>query len=276
VSLPNDNFKTLLPKHEEQKLKDLDFLGADVVSRIDLKNFTLLPSDTPVNLLPRLALMYDVNIEGLSEKEQRKLIEKSFDIHRHLGTAYALKEALKVISVDAEVIEWYNTNGELAPYYFGLKLDKMDNRGTSFLLNYIGRFKNERSRLGKLSDGKCKSKAQYSASKYDNALFSDVEGLVIDGVRVCFKSNVDKSIKLDYKASAYAVFHEAKLTYFFKNRYGNLRYGEKREAFSVTSSTLKNIDKEMHIKRAWLGAWVGSVRDVYRPSFTSANNYNRR
>lgn len=275
MSLFHADFKTLLPKHEPQKQKALDFLGADVVARIDLEDFTLLPSDIPAHLLPHLAFIYDVNVNGLSVKEQRKLIEKSFDIHRHLGTGYALKEALKVIGIEAEIIEWYDTNGELAPYYFGLKLKKNDSRGTSFLLNYIERFKNERSRLGKLSDGRCKSKAQYDFSKYDNSVISDVEGLLIDGIRVCFKSNEDKEVAISYEASIYSIPNVAKTSYFFKNRYDNLRYGEKREGFSVTSSTLKNIDKQMKIKRNWQGAWTGHVGDGYRPSFSSMTSVGK-
>ena len=263
MSIDRDSFKSLLPKIEPRKQKDLDYLGANVISRLDLKDFTLLPATTPLALIKHLAFMYDVNIDGLSEKEQRKLIEKSFDIHRHLGTSYALKEALKIINLDAEIMEWYNTNGELAPYHFGLKLNKMDDRGTSFLLNYIEQYKNERSRLAKLTDGKCKSKAQYDSSRYDNSVLSDVEGLIINGVRVCFKSSMDKSIELEYKATTYNIPHQAKISYFFKNRFDNLRYGEKKESFSITSSTLKNIDKQMQIKRVWLGAWVGRVSDGY-------------
>ena len=270
MSIDRDSFKTLLPKIEPKKQKDLDYLGADVISRIDLEGLTLLPSDTPINLLKHLAYMYDVNIDGLSEKEQRKLIEKSFDIHRHLGTGYALKEALKVVGVEAEIVEWYNTNGELSPYHFGLKLNKMDDRGTSFLLNYIERFKNERSRLAKLSDGKCKSKAQWDSDRYEEAVLSDVEGLIINGVRVCFRGDNEKSVNLDYQALSWSTPHSAKISYFFKRRYDNLRYGEKKEEFSVTSSVSRNIDKNMSIKRTWQGAWVGHVSDGYKPSFSNS------
>ena len=270
MSLLHDSFKTLLPNNESQKQKDLDFLAANVSSRINLEDLTLLPTDTHVHLLKHLAYMYDINIDGLIEKEQRKLIEKSFDIHRHLGTSYALKEALKVIGVEAETLEWYETDGELAPYHFGLTLNSMDNRGTEFLLNYIERFKNLRSRLAKLSDGKCKSKAKYDTSKYDDALYSDVEGLLLNGVRVCFRGSKDKEVKIDYRVSAYAVSHLAKITYFFKNRYDNLRYGERRESFSVATSILSNIDKQMKIKRNWQGTWTGHVTDVYVPSFLTS------
>ena len=269
MSIDRDSFKTLLPKIEPKKQKDLDYLGNDVISRIDLEGLTLLPSDTPANL-KHLAYMYDVNIEGLSEKEQRKLIEKSFDIHRHLGTGYALKEALKVVGIESEIVEWYNTDGELSPYNFGLKLNKMDDRGTSFLLNYIERFKNERSRLAKLSDGKCKSKAQYDNDRYEEAVLSDVEGLIINGVRVCFRGSSEKSIALAYSSVRSVVPYVSKISYFFKNRYDNLRYGEKKESFLITSSTLKNIDKKLQLKRIWLGAWVGSVSDGYLPSFSAS------
>jgi len=264
------NIEILLPRNEPKELKDIDRLGGDVISRIDLSNFTLLPAKSNTKLLKHLAFLFDIDIEALSESEQRNLVEKAYDIHRHIGTNRAIIKALEVLDKQIEIIEWYETDDELPPYTFGIKLDKQDDRGVEFLIDYISRFKNERSRLKKLTDGRCKSKAKYDNSRYEDSLFSDVEGIVIDGVRVCFKSNIDKSLAVDYKASTYAIFHEAKIAYFFGNRYDNFRYGEKSSLFSVTSSTLKNIDKEMHIKRVWLGAWVGSVRDVYRPSFVSA------
>ena len=270
MSILKDDFKTLLPRNESKKSVDLDFLGADVISRISLEPLTLLPADTPPHLLKHLALMYGVNIDGLSEEEQRNLINRAFDIYRHLGTPYALKEALSVIGIDAEILEWYESEDELNPYNFGLKLSKMDSRGTNFILNYIQRFKNERSRLAKLTDGKCKTKAQLDISTYDNSVTDDVEGLIVDGVRVCFRDDVPKYISMDFSSIATTIYHSTKISYFFKSRYDNLRYDSQKEEFAISSSTNRYIDKKLTLKRSWLGAWVGNIADEYRPSATKS------
>ena len=267
MSLNHDKFKTLLPIIESRKSKDLDYLGADTISRIELKNLTLLPKDTPKHLLKHLAYMYDVYIDGLSEDEQRELIEKSFDIHRHLGTVYALKEALSVIGVEANIVEWYNTNNELPAYTFGLKMNKMDIRGTRFLLDYINRFKNVRSRLKNLSDGNCKGKAQYDQTKYDESVFSDIQGVIVNGVRVCFQGEEEKGIAPMYAVYCDVLKSSEKIYFYFSNRYDNLKYGAKRDSFSYSSESTRNVDKRVNIKRQWLGTWVGHVSDAYRPSF---------
>ena len=276
MSLVYDKFKTILPLIEPVKSKDLDFLGADTISRVELENLTLLPKDTPKHLLVHLAYMYDVYIEGLSEQEQRKLIEISFEIHRHLGTVYALNLAFEVIGIKAEIIEWYNTNNELPPYTFGLKMKSMDNRGIDFLLNYINRFKNERSRLKKLSDGNCKGKAQYDQTKYDNSVFSDIQGVIVNGVRVCFQGNKDKNVVLNYAVSSYVLASSEKIYFYFSNRYDNFKYGGKKDTFSFSSAITRNIDKKMITKRQWQGAWLGHVSDEYRPSFSRVTSVDKQ
>ena len=192
MSLPRDSFKTLLPSTAPLIQKNLDYLGADVLARIDLTNLTLLPKDIPTELLSHLALMYDVNIDGLEEYEQRNLIEKSFDIHRHLGTGYALKEAMSVIGFkDVEILEWYNQE-DFKPYTFGIKIEKLNRRGALFLIDYIYRYKNERSRLALLGNGKCAKRLQLSRDRLDTTLLSSTEGVVVKSTRVCFKNRASQ------------------------------------------------------------------------------------
>lgn len=66
-----------------------------------------------------LANAYDVSIDGLNEKESRKLISKALLLDRYNGTTWAIKEALRAVFPTAVVKEWFNYGGK--PYFLKLK-----------------------------------------------------------------------------------------------------------------------------------------------------------
>ncbi|MCW1582138.1 phage tail protein, partial [Campylobacter jejuni] len=55
---------------------------------------------------------YDVSIDGLSQKESRKLISKALLLDRYNGTTWAIKEALRAVFPTAVVKEWFNYGGK--------------------------------------------------------------------------------------------------------------------------------------------------------------------
>ncbi|EHR9968498.1 phage tail protein, partial [Campylobacter jejuni] len=100
-------------------------------------------------LLSVLANAYDVSIDGLNEKEARKLISKALLLDRYNGTAFAIKEALYAVFPTAVVKEWFEYNGK--PYFFKVKVSttnvSFDERSLNALERLIKNFKNVRSVL---------------------------------------------------------------------------------------------------------------------------------
>ena len=97
---------------ESATLKRLDF---------SLEDLTTLPQYAPVQLLPYLAQMFDVNISGLQEAEQRILIANALEIHRYKGTLYAVKKAIEVSFDEAFIMEWFDHDKK--PYTFDVKVN---------------------------------------------------------------------------------------------------------------------------------------------------------
>jgi len=158
VSTIEPMFKSLLPAREEEHFKRVDYVAEDIFFRLDTQRVTLLPEKTSKSLLPHLAYMFGVSLKELSEKEQRELVAVSQDIYRYIGTPYALKRAFKSIDKEIEIVEWYESRREFRPYEFGVKLKKLDAKGAIFYIDFIKRFKNERSWLKQLSDGSCQGR----------------------------------------------------------------------------------------------------------------------
>ncbi|EEL0801690.1 phage tail protein I, partial [Campylobacter jejuni] len=92
---------------------------------------------------------YDVSIDGLNEKEARKLISKALLLDRYNGTTWAIKEALRAVFPTAVVKEWFNYGGK--PYFFKVKVSttnvSFDERTLNTLERLIYDFKNVRSVL---------------------------------------------------------------------------------------------------------------------------------
>lgn len=75
----------------------------------------------PAALLPWLAWAMSVEgwDEAIAEQPRRQLLRRSIEIHKHKGTAGAVRRALGALGVSVEFREWQDIPGA-APYTFGL------------------------------------------------------------------------------------------------------------------------------------------------------------
>jgi phage tail P2-like protein len=116
--------------------------------------------ECPAALLPWLAWTMSVEDEWslcVTEADQRALIARALDLHRHKGTAWAMRNALDVFGVGAEMIEWWQPEGAgLQPYEFGIfahlhrpvRPDQLLGDDTASAVGMaVARYKNARSHL---------------------------------------------------------------------------------------------------------------------------------
>lgn len=106
--------------------------------------------------LPHLAEQFHVTgLEGWmqceTEEEKRSLLKQAINLHLFKGTKYALYKALGIISVQAEVVEWFEYGGD--PYHFRLQISQAS-KGLSLkqqedIFNIVNEYKNFRSRFEK-------------------------------------------------------------------------------------------------------------------------------
>jgi len=248
VSTIEPMFKSLLPTREEEHLKRVDYVAEDIFFRLDTQRVTLLPEKTPKSVLPHLAYMFGVSLKELSEKEQRELVAVSQDIYRYIGTPYALKRAFKSINKEIEIVEWYESRREFRPYEFGVKLKKLDAKGAVFYIDFIKRFKNERSWLKQLSDGSCQGRVRLDNSKLDSAVLENVEGVEVLGVKVCFKT---------MRTTMLQVAPVTIENYYVRERVYALRMAQPH----ILKNSEKIKQRFYTLERTWTGAWNSSRWD---------------
>lgn len=91
-----------------------DLTEEEIYTRID---------ELPEALLDILA--YDFKIDWYNYdypiQAKRNLVKTNYYVHRHLGTAGAVKEAIRAIYPDSDVEEWFNYGGD--PYKFRVALN---------------------------------------------------------------------------------------------------------------------------------------------------------
>ncbi len=140
---------TLILNHHPKQSKAIDLSAKARFENLKIESITNLAMRCDERLLPVLANAYDVSIDGLEEKEARKLISKALLLDRYNGTTWAIKEALSAVFPTAVVKEWFNYGGK--PYFFKVKVSttnvSFDERTLNTLERLIKDFKNVRSVL---------------------------------------------------------------------------------------------------------------------------------
>ncbi|TEY00209.1 phage tail protein I [Campylobacter sp. US33a] len=140
---------TLILNHHPKQSKAIDLSAKQRFEDLKIESITNLALHCDKRMLPILANAYDMSIDGLEEKEARKLISKALLLDRYNGTTWAIKEALKAVFPTAVVKEWFNYGGE--PYFFKVKVStseiSFDERTLALLDRLILEFKNVRSVL---------------------------------------------------------------------------------------------------------------------------------
>lgn len=96
---------SILPGHKSKFDKKFDELIGLRLESIDVGVINTLADSCPANLLPILALSFDIDIGEFSEDAARGIIKEAFEIHRKSGTAYAVRKAVRAIDSDALVVE---------------------------------------------------------------------------------------------------------------------------------------------------------------------------
>lgn len=119
-------FRSLLPPsalHAERALEQASTeniltIDADMIRKV--KN----PDTCPSHLLPWLAWEFAVDFWDYdwSEEQKRQVLRDAAYVHRHRGTAGAIRRSLSVLPVKTSLVEWWQENPRAAPYTFRIEL----------------------------------------------------------------------------------------------------------------------------------------------------------
>lgn len=113
----------------------------------------------PSALLPWLAWARTVDTwpPGMSDTQKREAIKAALYVHKHKGTAGAVRAALAALGVPSDVIEWWQESPMDDPFTFRVELNVTQTPVTQSALNdmvdAINRTKNVRSHLTGIRPG---------------------------------------------------------------------------------------------------------------------------
>jgi len=91
-----------------------------------------------------------------TESQRRELVRRAMALHRRKGTPWAVKHALGALGLDAETVEWFQPDSDLAPFEFGVRAVitapvsegvLVDERTSELVSALIAEYKNVRSHL---------------------------------------------------------------------------------------------------------------------------------
>ena len=121
------------------------------ISEIDRLILYSRIDELPEQLLDILA--YDFKVDwwdaDYSLEEKRQTLKDSWNVHRTLGTKYAVEKGLSAIYPNTKIYEWWEYDGE--PYHFIISLDvtseSVDADKHARVMNRVEFYKNLRSVL---------------------------------------------------------------------------------------------------------------------------------
>lgn len=154
--------KSLAPINDIN-LKIFDEICEEQFKNIDLECILIsIIDNVPSDALPHLAEQYHVTgnegwIQSKNDTDKRSLIKNAIKMHRHKGTKYSIERVFQTLSLDGEVIEWFEYGGN--PYYFKVAVDifnQIISQDTEQnLRDLINEYKNERSWLESVQINLC-------------------------------------------------------------------------------------------------------------------------
>ncbi len=178
-----NNKKSLLPINASNLLKDLEYAGSKIMDLKTSNKLVFNPDLAPENILPWIG--WSLSIDAWSDdwpiETKRRMIRNSLILHKIKGTKAAIKKALEIIGVLAEITEWWETNPKLTPHTFRLvaylndNLDRnseiiITNDTQKKLLNLINNVKPLRShldfKLGMIFDGSLFYQTKFLVQNY--------------------------------------------------------------------------------------------------------------
>lgn len=124
-----DDKKSLLPINASSLLKDLERAGDKILDLKTANRLVFNPDLAPENILPWIgwALSIDAWSDDWSLETKRKMIRNSLILHKIKGTKGAVKKALEIIGISAQITEWWEVEPKLTPHTFGLVAYLNDN-----------------------------------------------------------------------------------------------------------------------------------------------------
>ncbi len=153
------------------------------------------------SLLDLLAWQFHVEGYDLAKtlEEKRNLVKNAIELHRYKGTKYAVQKALSILGLSSEIVEWFETGGNLPPHTFGIQTTSVP-KNFKKILSVISDYKRESAHLAILTDGNCRSRLNLDRScQLSRVLLSSLDGVKKDGVRFCFVEKRDAEFTQTYK-----------------------------------------------------------------------------
>ncbi|MEX3614768.1 MAG: phage tail protein I [Burkholderia gladioli] len=102
------------------------------VAGLDLTPLIVYDFDAvPASALPFLAEQFRMLGDAgwsfaTTQAQQRALLKEAIALHRIRGTPFAVDRVLRLLGVNATVIEWFEDVPRTAPYTFALEVDTLD------------------------------------------------------------------------------------------------------------------------------------------------------
>lgn len=160
---------TLLPINATAQERALEGASARV-SDVPVPVRDLWNADAcPPSVLPWLAWAYSVDVwpPGITEQQQRDTIGASVYVHRHKGTAGAVRAALASLGAGAVLTEWWQKSPAGTPYTFTLSVESSQSpitlQNLNDMLGAVDRTKNARSQLDGVSVGSVSTAPLFAA-----------------------------------------------------------------------------------------------------------------
>jgi len=244
---------SLLPLNQTSNAQNF----ADLLDIQTIEDYSILNTDPLVchlSLLAHIAFGLNVDISSMTEPKARvylKNIQKGRNI---AGTVQAVEDAIDIFLGEGKLVEWFEDE-RLSRGHFMIVTQQDEVK--TFLQN-IKYFKNVRSKLVSVSDNQCSPRTKLDFNHYDESILSDTDGVLVNGVRVCFKKESFKTLEVIQPTL------EKQMETIINH------------TLSIDTPTMKKsilIDRHMGvlIARGWVGQWIGSWDDSYVVSVNKVN-----
>ena len=150
----NADYSECLPEALKKDPKMVALANATAAALLDtsgIMNSVLIYSrfdELPEELVDILA--YDLHVDWYDYsypiEVKRRTIRDSIQVHRRLGTKYAVEKALGAVYPGTKVEEWFEYGGQ--PYWFKIQTSAtLTKDGMLYFLNMIDKVKNARSHV---------------------------------------------------------------------------------------------------------------------------------
>jgi len=159
------------------------------------------------SLLDLLAWQFHVEGYDLAKtvEEKRNLVKNAIELHRYKGTKYAVQKALSILGLTTEIVEWFETGGNLPPHTFGIRTTSVP-EDFKKILSVINDYKRESAHLAILTDGNCRSRLNLDrSSQLSRTLLSSLDGIKKEGVRFCFVEKKESDFEFHVQQPLQAV-----------------------------------------------------------------------